>query len=277
MDKIALAKKALESVHGMSFNCMVGCYEGGACGNDYTDYYDLDLNREQILYLIHCPQWDEVFDGLKMEPASVEDTLNKAAYECSWPDGGPRASVNEIIPEELKELSEKFNELDVEETAAVEEIRLQLKGIQDGEYTFRFDVYGGYDYCFAEDTPEKLKLTGDEVRALLRCEHDIPEAFDGICSETLGEDFINKKAEEADFADDYDNYSYSYNCDELDNYIDAWQTIITKILSGDIDENNLGRWLKYFDDKENFESSIDIWESDLEYEESEDSIDSEKD
>ena len=278
MDKIALAKKALESVHGMSFNCTVGCYEGGACGGGYTDYYDLDLSREQVLYLIHCPQWDKVFAGLEMEPAEVESTLTKMAYELSWPDGGPRAYVKGIVPEELKDLSERLGNLDVDDVAAVEEIRSQLTAIQDGEYTFCFDIYGGrYDYCFAENVKESLKLTGDEARALLYYEHDIAKVFNCICSEGLGEDFINKKAEEADFADGYDYFSYSYNCDELDNVIDAWQTIITKILSGDIDESSLGRWLKYFDDNENFESSIDIWESDLEYEESEDSIDNEKD
>lgn len=278
MDKIALAKKALESVHGMSFNCMVGSYEGGACGNGYTDYYDLELSREQVLYLIHCPQWDEVFAGLEMEPAEVEDTLNKMVYEMSWPDGGPRAYVKECIPDELKELSERLNNLDANDAKAVEEIRSQLKAIQDGEFTFRFDIYdGGYDYCFAENVEESLRLTGDEARALLYCEHHIAKVFKGICSEGFGEDFINIKAEEADFADGYDYFSYSYNCDELDNVIDAWQTIITKILSGDIDESSLGRWLKYFDDNENFESSIDIWESDLEYEESEDATDSEND
>lgn len=278
MDKIALAKKALESVHGMSFNCTVGCYEGGACGGGYTDYYDLDLSREQVLYLIHCPQWDKVFAGLEMESAEVESTLTKMAYELSWPDGGPMAYVKGIVPEELKDLSERLGNLDVDDVAAVEEIRSQLKAIQDGEYTFCFDIYGGrYDYCFAENVKESLKLTGDEARALLYYEHDIAKVFNCICSEGLGEDFINKKAEEADFADGYDYFSYSYNCDELDNVIDAWQTIITKILSGDIDESSLGRWLKYFDDNENFESSIDIWESDLEYEESEDSIDNEKD
>lgn len=278
MDKIALAKKALESVHGMSFNCTVGCYGGGACGGGYTDDYDLDLSKEQVLYLIHCPQWDEVFAGLQMEPAEVEDTLNKMAYELSWPDGGARAYVKGIVPEELKDLSERLGSLDVDDATAVEEIRSQLTAIQDGEYIFCFDIYGGrYDYCFAEKVKEPLKLTGDEARALLFYEHDIVKVFNGICSEGLGEDFINKKAEEADFADGYDYFSYSYNCDELDNVIDAWQTIITKILSGDIDESSLGRWLKYFDDNENFESSIDIWESDLEYEESEDSIDNEKD
>ena len=274
MDKIALAKKALESVHGMSFNCMVGSYEGGACGDGYSDYYDLELSREQVLYLIHCPQWDEVFAGLEMEPAEVEDTLNKMAYEMSWPDGGPRAYVKECIPDELKELSERLNNLDADDAKAVEEIRSQLKAIQDGEFTFRFDIYGGgYDYCFAENVEESLKLTGDEARALLYCEHHIAKVFKGICSEGLGEDFINIKAEEADFADNYDHFSYTYHCDELDNFIDGWQTIMSKILSGDIDESSLGRWLKYFDDEDNFEESIDSWEEYYEDEEEEDSDD----
>ena len=274
MDKIALAKKALESVHGMSFNCTVGCYEGGACGDGYSDYYDLELSREQILYLIHCPQWDEVFAGLEMEPAEVEDTLNKMAYEMSWPDGGPRAYVKECIPDELIELSERLNNLDADNAKAVEEIRSQLKAIQDGKFTFRFDIYGGgYDYCFAENVEESLKLTGDEARALLYCEHHIAKVFKGICGEGLGEDFINIKAEEADFADNYDHFSYTYHCDELDNFIDGWQTIISKILSGDIDESSLGRWLKYFDDEDNFEESIDSWEEYYEDEEEEDSDD----
>ena len=48
---------------------------------------------------------------------------------------------------------------------------------------------------------------------------------------------------------------------------------MSKILSGDIDESSLGRWLKYFDDEDNFEESIDSWEEYYEDEEEEDSDD----
>lgn len=262
MEKIELAKKALESVQGMSFNCMVGCYEGGKCGDSYTDYQELDLSREEVLYLINKPQFEEVFAGLKMEPVDVEATLTEMAYESSWPDGGAHASVNEIIPEELKELNEKLNNLDVKDAVALEDVRSQLKGIKDGEYTFRFDVYDGNQaYCFGDDVQETINISGNEARALLKHEHDIPAVFDEICSEELDEDFINEKAEEAGIAERYDYLTYSYNCDELDNFIDSWNILITKIMSGEIVEDELDTWLEYFNDSDNFEDTIDDWKT----------------
>lgn len=260
MNKIELARKALEKITDESFPCTVGCTEGGKCGAGYTDdYQTLDLSREQILSLISCPNEDEVLKDIVIDPVDVDSMLTEMAYESSWPDGGPAAYVQDVVPVEFDELEAAINDLEADDAEGLEEIRKKLAEITDGDYNILFDIKGDYDYYFAENEEFEFHLTGDEVRGLLNYACDRPEVFEGICDAELDEDFLNEKAQQEGIADGCDYFSYGGSSDKLDNYINSWDTLLDMIFSGEVNEENLDEWLEYFDDDDNWELEIEDW------------------
>lgn len=175
-------------------------------------------------------------------------TTSKLAYETAFPDGFV-TSVNSVVPEELSDITEKLEALDVEDEDAVAEVRAEIKGIEAGDYTFRFTVEDGCENCPTDETEEPLPLPlPAAAQAILYGEYPIEEVFSDLCNEPLGEDFINDLAEKKDFCDEYVNYSCGGSCDELDYYLDAWKYIIDHIVSGQITEATLDSWLEYFDE-----------------------------
>ena len=165
-------------------------------------------------------------------------TTSKLAYEAAFPDGFV-TSVNYVVPKELSDIAEKLEALDVEDEDAVAEVRAEIKGIEAGDYTFRFTVEDGCENCPIDEAKEPLPLplTAAEAQAILYGEYPIEEVFSDLCNEPLGEDFINDLAEKKDFCDEYVNYSCGGSCDELDYYLDAWKYIIDHIVSGQITES----------------------------------------
>lgn len=174
-------------------------------------------------------------------------TTSKLAYEAAFPDGFV-TSVNYVVPKELSDIAEKLEALDVEDEDAVAEVRAEIKGIEAGDYTFRFTVEDGCENCPTDEAEEPLPLTAAEAQAILYGEYPIEEVFSDLCNEPLGEDFINDLAEKKDFCDEYVNYSCGGSCDELDYYLDVWKYIIDHIISGQITESTLDSWLEYFDE-----------------------------
>lgn len=164
-------------------------------------------------------------------------TTSKLAYEAAFP-GGFVTSVNYVVPKELSDIAEKLEALDVEDEDAVAEVRAEIKGIEAGDYTFRFTVEDGCENCPTDEAAE----------AILYGEYPIEEVFSDLCNEPLGEDFINDLAEKKDFCDEYVNYSCGGSCDELDYYLDVWKYIIDHIVSLKITESTLDSWLEYFDE-----------------------------
>lgn len=136
----------------------------------------------------------------------------------------------------------------MEDEDAVAEVRAEIKGIEAGDYTFRFTVEDGCENCPTDEAEEPLPLPAAEAQAILYGEYPIEEVFSDLCNEPLGEDFINDLAEKKDFCDEYVNYSCGGSCDELDYYLDAWKYIIDHIVSGQITESTLDSWLEYFDE-----------------------------
>lgn len=124
-------------------------------------------------------------------------TTSKLAYEAAFPDGFV-TSVNYVVPKELSDIAEKLEALDVEDEDAVAEVRAEIKGIEAGDYTFRFTVEDGCENCPTDEAEEPLPLTAAE--AILYGEYPIEEVFSDLCNEPLGEDFINDLAEEKIFA-----------------------------------------------------------------------------
>lgn len=126
-------------------------------------------------------------------------TTSKLAYEAAFLDGFV-TSVNYVVPEELSDIAEKLEALDVEDEDAVAEVRAEIKGIEAGDYTFRFTVEDGCENCPTDEAEEPLPLPVAEAQAILYGEYPIEEVFSDLCNEPLGEDFINDLAEEKIFA-----------------------------------------------------------------------------
>lgn len=125
-------------------------------------------------------------------------TTSKLAYEAAFPDGFV-TSVNYVVPKELSDIAEKLEALDVEDEDAVAEVRAEIKGIEAGDYTFRFTVEDGCENCPADEAEEPLPLPLTAA-AILYGEYPIEEVFSDLCNEPLGEDFINDMAEKKIFA-----------------------------------------------------------------------------
>lgn len=127
-------------------------------------------------------------------------TTSKLAYEAAFP-GGFVTSVNYVVPKELSDIAEKLEALDVEDEDAVAEVRAEIKGIEAGDYTFRFTVEDGCENCPTDEAEEPLPLTA-AAQAILYGEYPIEEVFSDLCNEPLSEDFINDLAGKKDFCDD---------------------------------------------------------------------------
>lgn len=118
------------------------------------------------------------------------------------------------------------------------------------------------DYYFDEDAEEELKLTREEVLGLFRFEYgDCHEGlFDGICEEEYAAEDLDEKARKAGFALDYDSVDCGCDQEPVDCFLLSWTTLIQKVLSGELPEEQLPLWLSYFDSEnaEDHEYDYDI-------------------
>ena len=263
MDKIELARKALLDTIGeeVSFPCALSGSEGGACGDGFSTGGDLCLNQKELLFLIS--DGSAVFSNLKTKKVDVEARLNQMAKEACWPDSDGTPSVylseGDTVPDELKELAQEIENHDEDDADEVADLRSRVAALQDGDYTFHVTIEES-EYYFEDDEPETLHLTGDEVRGFLKnALHGADDIFDGICDNELDEDDFSDLAEEAGIGSEYidDNWSYSGESCALDGYIEAWKMLIGKILSGEVDETNIDKWLAFFDDPSEWEYGIE--------------------
>ena len=111
----------------------------------------------------------------------------------------------------------------------------------------------------------KIHLTAKEVLGLINDQYALEMYFDdidGICDNTLDDDFLNDKAAEMDIASGYDNFTYRGESEALDGFLNAWVCIIKKILSGEITEDTLPSWTAFFDDPDNYDDDICFWHED---------------
>ena len=259
MTNIELAKKSLDYIHDESFWLHVSATTGGKCDDGWMDTLSLDLSREELLYLINMHNGhNELFEGLTLEEIDVDSIITDIAMKAAWPDGGPSACVNDVVPNELSELSEELESLDSTDDDAVRAIREKLKQISDGKYTFSFTVDAS-GYSFTEDAEECIELSAQEALGILYGKHKIDKVFNGICDESYDEYFINAKARKLGIAEDYDNFIYGAECEPLETYLNAWGYILDAIMSGDITEEDIDSWLKYFDDENNYDKQITVW------------------
>jgi len=266
MKKTELVNTALKNVCCACFPCRLYASDGGKCSDGWDGEGELELSADQLLYLISRSDDDkEYYEGLSMTEVYTNDILSKMAREEGCPDGGPSASVNDSVPDELQSLYERMNRLDLSDEAECDSIRQELQAIKDGDYTFHFTVVDGsgcYDYT--DDAEETIHLTADEARSLLNGGPINSLVLKGICDRSLDEEFIDEKARQAGLAAGYETFDYWGSCERLDSYLESWRTIIAKIECGEITEENLDKWLEYFDDSDNYEWEIESWYEDNE-------------
>ena len=264
MTTLELERKALDIIDDSTFRCGVYASEGGKCSDGWGDSLDLELTKAELLYLIkERVSNDDAFEGMATESVNVEEIIDDMTCEAAWPDGGPTASVNSVIPKEMKSLSGEIDELNMDDPDSVSAMRDRLKSIKGGEYTFSFTVTDGDRmYYFTEDAEETINLTADQIIGLLWGHHGIDELFDGLCEKPLDEELINDKADEKGFACNYDYFSYGGESEELEGFLNAWETLFDKIEEGIVTEDTLEKWLEYFDDSDNYEYGIEEWYED---------------
>ena len=102
------------------------------------------------------------------------------------------------------------------------------KGIEAGDYTFRFTVEGGGGNSLWRISNRRSVFRLMQWAAWRR--------------------FYQWPGRKERFLRWYVNYSCGGSCDELDYYLDAWKYIIDHIISGQITESTLDSWLEYFDE-----------------------------
>lgn len=261
MTQIELAKETLKRIDSRTFTCYLYATTCGPCADGYDSDAEIELSKEEILYLLRDRMANRtLFRDIKTVKVNLEKIYAEMAIEAAWPDGGPGAHVDDVIPDELKGLSEKLAELDESDANAISVLKHELSGISDGDYTFHFAVVdGSYTYYFAEDVEETIYLKRNEVLQLLHGRYSSNVVLKGLCKKTLDEDFINGKAETLGFAEDYDNFYYDGPSESLESFLGAWEYIIDGILSGDITEETLPEWLDYFDNPDVDEMGISEW------------------
>lgn len=253
-----IATKAIQKVKPTLFTAEVYSSDGWNLGDRCEYEVGLKLTRPELIYLIHQHVgYDSLFKHYKEKIVDIHTRLADLARGVAW-DDGIYADVEDMIPEELQDLSELLNSLDLDDEDAVKSVCKALSAVSDGKYTFSFEIRSG-DYYFADNVSESLDLTASEARGLLYGEHYIPEIFSKFNVKQLTEDFVNEKAAKKGFAKDYDDYCYDGECRPLENYLDSWHFILELIYEEQIDEEGLEPLLAYFDHSFIFNRDIQAW------------------
>lgn len=268
MKQIELVRKVLSEIKGGEFNCHFYAIERGVPSENLCYSERLYISAEDIRYLIKKRfNNDVLFEGLKVGFCDMEEEIKEIIPEDAWPQAGPRARVHYIVPMEHEELLNDLYGLNEEDDDAVEEMRERVKMVCDGDYTFGFDIVDGTgDYEVAIDLEKKINLSRKEVLGLLKGECNASKVFDGICDEAFDEELIEAKAEDLGFASKYNRYCYGGESQTLEHCVNAWLNIIESIFDGDVSEDNVDYWLKYFDDPDNFYGDLYEWHENKEEE-----------
>ncbi len=104
---------------------------------------------------------------------------------------------------------------------------------------------------------KKIDDKGDLFKGLDMSEVDVDATMEDMAFEAAFPDQYE--------VDDYSDYVWGGNCEQLDIYLESWKTLIGKILTGEVDEDSLDNWLEYFDDSDNYSEGGDDIESWYDY------------
>ena len=155
--------------------------------------------------------------------------LSKQAESIVWPKVEVIAKVNHCLPLELKALVASTKKS--KKPTLIDNIHSILGNIKGGYYTFSFHLADIHDeHWFVGNVSKQIKLKKREVLAILRHVCNDDELFSGIANTSLDEDFINKRAETIDFSADYPYKNITWYCEELDGYIELWESKIEQVV-----------------------------------------------
>lgn len=93
---------------------------------------------------------------------------------------------------------------------------------------------------------------------------DIEARLEGMAEEACWQDgrdmddgYYDDDENEEDDEDYEDSWSYSGESIVLDEYVDSWKLLINRILSGEVGEADLEKWLAYFKTPDEWEYGIE--------------------
>lgn len=230
MTEIEIVRYLLSKVQDTDFEFRIYSSDGF---DGWDTEENVTITAPQLRYLIKEKFLDpQLYEGLEVEEFDLASLLYDISKELSWPDGPPSAKVLSVIPYELSDLEERFDDMDLSDESNVSEIKSWLDGIETGLYTFVFAVESEC-YSFTSDAEKQFELTRDQVLGIIKGKYGLP----GIIDDSIGiidDDDLNGFADDEDLADDYDNLSYGGESEALDGYLAAWETFVDSILNGDV-------------------------------------------
>lgn len=123
--------------------------------------------------------------------------------------------------------------------------------------SFSCNMYASEGGCCGDSWTgsEDLYLKKEEIFYLLSGGNGESELFRGMPMTPVDvESTIDNMACEAAFPcgplDDESEWECGGECDSLDNYLNAWNTLLDQISDGVVTEDNLSLWLNYFEERE---------------------------
>lgn len=104
-------------------------------------------------------------------------------------------------------------------------------------------------------------LTREQIRYLINAPEEVKEglATEEIDLDTFNDDLLSEGAYERGI--DVEELGYACNMEPIQCFIKAWNTLIEKIMDGEITTKKaLNKWLRYFDECDDFEmDEIEEW------------------
>ena len=134
-----------------------------------------------------------------------------------------------------------------------------LDTVQSGNIPFIIYCTTGGKFPDSWEDLVDIKLTREQRLYLISQElKSIPELFEGIQLEKIElypilHDLALEGAWPDGLPEDYDDYEYDGLTYYIDKYVEGYAVLISKIMKGEIEQNDLPKWLAFFDalDKEN--------------------------
>ena len=239
--KIYLVRTMLKDVKRQDFHGRFEASENWKLGDSWEDDGTFSVSREDLLSMIaYAVCRPRIFKVLGIQPISVVKKIREYAMRNANGGGMPYASVNNMVPVELKNLAEQILQLEgapAPDPKMITEVQQCLASLRAGEYTFSFTIKGADGWSeYSNDACEPIPLTARELRAVLisGVSHKLQKKLliSGLpVWEGNLEELIEGKAAGRNFAINYDYHSYYGSSPELKAYVWARARAIRRALA----------------------------------------------
>lgn len=264
-DRLSLAREILDAnIVDRSFKCKSRANEYGTFNSECSDdFITVNIKKPELLFLLKGKiNYDELFKGMNIKQFDLDNVLGQIDYTSQWGDVNISVSSNSFIPVEIEDLKDFITDKDSDK----DEARKRLLDIKDGIYTFNC-IISMDNYLINDNVDVKIHLTAEEIIKLLYdyCRTSLnPVYFNGIFYDTMDISELDDRLMIA--AKKAHNLGYYFHGEEKDSlslFLDGWTFLISNILSGDIESNDVNSWLEYFDvyDELDFDMPINVWHS----------------